>query len=182
MRPGRAVEAGRDGPWLVAGRPRLQLLAPEEAGGGTGPPTDAEAARAKLKTWARAARRQRKLKRETATSLRWALFLWASAGFAWVVLVTLAYKVARDYLPFALALAAAMALLPGGAGGLLHPRLRLRAPSHNVPGHHRAMSPTTARTRRPTTWTRSRGPSTSSRSTTGSPSKATSATSSSTRK
>ncbi len=68
-RPGRAVEAGRDGPWRVAGRPRLLLLAAEEASGKTGPPTDAEAARAKLERRARAARRRRKLERETTTSL-----------------------------------------------------------------------------------------------------------------
>ncbi len=68
-RPGRAVEAGRDGPWRVAGWPRLQLLAAEEAGGDMGPPADAEEARAKLETLARAARRRRKLERETATSL-----------------------------------------------------------------------------------------------------------------
>ncbi len=112
-RPGWAVKAGRDGPWRVTGRPRLQLLTAEEADGDVGLPADAEAARAKLEMRARAARRRRKLEKEAATSLQWALFLWASAGFAWVALVTLAYKVARDYLPFALALAAAIALLLG---------------------------------------------------------------------
>ena len=136
-RPGRAVEPGRDGPWRVAGRPRLQLLAAEETGGDMGPP--AEAARAKLETRARAARRRRKLERETATSLRWALFLWASTGFAWVSLMTMAYKVARAHLPFALTLAAAMSLLLGAP--VIHPRLRLRAPGHDVPGHQPARAP-----------------------------------------
>ncbi len=64
-RPSRAVESGRDGPWQVNGRTRLQLLAAKETGGDTGPPADAEAARAKLATRARAARRRRKLERET---------------------------------------------------------------------------------------------------------------------
>ena len=112
-RPGRAVEAGRDGPWRVVGRPRPQPLVTEEAGGDAGLPIDTEAARAKLETRARAARRRRKLEKEAAASLRWALFLWASAGFAWAALVTLAYKVAKDHLPFALALSAALTLLLG---------------------------------------------------------------------
>ncbi len=69
--------------------------------------------RAKLETRARAVRRRRKLEKEEAASLRWALLLWASVGFALVALVTLAYKVVRDNLPFALLLAAAVALLSG---------------------------------------------------------------------
>ncbi len=73
-RPGRAVEAGRDGPWRVAGRPRLQFPAAKGAVD-AGLPVDAEAARAKLETRARAARRRRKLEKEAAASLRWALFL-----------------------------------------------------------------------------------------------------------
>ncbi len=59
-KPGRAVKTGRDGPWRAAGRPRPQLLAAEETGGSTGPPTDAVAAR----LLARSCRRGRPVARQ----------------------------------------------------------------------------------------------------------------------
>ncbi len=71
------------------------------------------AGRGKLETRARAARRQRKLEKEAAASLRRALLLWALAGFAWVALVTLVYKVVKEKLPFTLVLVMTVTLLVG---------------------------------------------------------------------
>ncbi len=105
LRPGQAVETGRDGLWRAP----------------PAPPPDTEAGRAKLETRARAARRQKKLEKEGAASLHWAVLLWAAAGFTWVALVSLVYKAAKGNLSFTFALAAAAAVLSNAQATLFIP-------------------------------------------------------------